>query len=78
LSGILGDRATVETTKFAIPTSLDPQISFLQTVQGLLVSASGGVMIESWHVATTTTENETVAAARSKADQWNSSDSWFQ
>lgn len=77
LSRILGDRATIETTKFEAPKSLDPQVSFLQSVQGLLVSASGGVMIESWSIATNTQENEQVADARRRGAEW-ATESWYQ
>lgn len=78
LSAILGDAATIETTKFDVPKSLDPQVSFLQSVQGLMVAASGGVMIESWSVATNTKESESVVSAHQRGAAWTNSDSWYQ
>lgn len=77
LSQILGDASTTQTPKFDFPTSLSPQVSLVQSVQGMLVSASGGVMIESWQAATHTTEDERVADARAKANHW-ASDNWYQ
>jgi hypothetical protein len=78
LSGILGDTSTVETPKFDIPNALDPQISFVQSVQGLLISASGGVMIESWQVATNTSEDDRVAKNYDRAASWSNASSWYQ
>jgi hypothetical protein len=77
LSAILGDASKTETPKLAAPQSLDPQISLVQGVQGVLVSASGGVMIESWQVATNTTEDDRVAQAYAKASDWTT-ESWYQ
>lgn len=77
LTGILGDSSQVETPSLDIPKALDPQISLLESVQGMLVSASGGVMIESWQVATQTKEDDRVAAAYAKASRWET-ESWFQ
>jgi hypothetical protein len=53
LSMILGDSADVETAKLDIPQSLDPQCSFVKANRGFLVSASGGVLVDSWQVAST-------------------------
>ena len=77
LSGLLGDEAMTETPKLDFPQSLSPQISLVQSVQGILVSASGGVMIESWQAATHTTEDNRVAQAHAKAAVWTS-ESWYQ
>jgi len=77
LSIILGDASSTQTPKFDFPSSLDPQISLVQSVQGMLVSASGGVMIESWQVATHTQESELVAEARPRGE-WSNSDNWYQ
>jgi hypothetical protein len=43
----------------------------------MLVSASGGVMIESWQAATHTTEDDRVAVAQREAAEWNT-DSWYK
>jgi hypothetical protein len=77
LSGILGDKSQVETPQLDFPQSLSPQISLVQSVQGLVVSASGGVMIESWQAATHTQEDDRVAQKHRQAAEWKT-DSWFQ
>jgi hypothetical protein len=77
LSGILGDASRMETPKLDFPQALPPQISLIQSVQGMLVSASGGVMIESWQAATHTTEDDRVAVAQREAAEWNT-DSWYK
>jgi len=78
LSNILGNHGQIETIKLDVAKSLDPQISFLQTAQGLLVSASGGVMIESWYFATQVKENESVAEARVAASKLDNEKIWYQ
>ena len=78
LSSLLGESANISTVKFDIPQSLDPQVNFLQTVQGYIVSASGGVMIESWHIASNTKENDAVSQTRTAGIQWKSGNSWYQ
>lgn len=77
LSAILGDASQVETPQFDFPQTLDPQISLVQSLQGFAVSASGGVMIESWQAATHTREDDRVGQAHAKASEW-ASESWFQ
>jgi len=78
LSGILGNNAQVQTVKLEVAKSLDPQISLLQTAQSVLVSASGGVMIESWQFATNVQESESVSQAKALAANWKNSESWYQ
>jgi hypothetical protein len=78
LSSILGNRGQIETIKLDVAKSLDPQISFLQTAQGLLVSASGGVMIESWYFATQVKENESVGGAKVAAAKLDNDKIWYQ
>jgi hypothetical protein len=78
LSGLLGQGAQIQTVKIEAAKSLDPQISLLQTAQSVLVSASGGVMIESWHFASNTKENDQVSQMRSTVAQWNDASAWYQ
>ncbi|RLT14467.1 MAG: DUF1598 domain-containing protein [Planctomycetota bacterium] len=78
LSSILGNRGQIETIKLDVAKSLDPQISFLQTAQGLLVSASGGVMIESWYFATQIKENESVGEAKVATAKLDNDKIWYQ
>ena len=78
LSGILGDNAQVQTVKLEVAKSLDPQICFLQTAQNMLVSASGGVSIESWYFASNVQENDTIAQAKTSMAKWKDTSSWYQ
>jgi len=78
LTGLLGDSAKVQTVKLDAAKSLDPQISFVQTAQSMLVSASGGVMIESWYFATNVKENDSVAQARVVKPNLDSTASWYR
>jgi hypothetical protein len=78
LSGLLGDSARVQTVKLQTAKSLDPQISFVQSAQSMLVSASGGVMIESWYFASNIKENDTIAQARVTKPSLDSAASWYR
>jgi hypothetical protein len=44
----------------------------------MLISASGGVMIESWHFASNVKESESVAQAKASIARWNDSNQWYQ
>ena len=78
LTSILGEASKLQGVKLDVAQSLDPQVSFLQTVQSLLVTFSGGVMIESWHIASTVRENDKVADARAGGAKWENSQKWYQ
>jgi hypothetical protein len=78
LSGLLGESAKVQTVKLQTAKSLDPQISFVQSAQSMLVSASGGVMIESWYFASNIKENDTIAQARVTKPSLDSAASWYR
>ncbi len=62
LSSILGPKAQTEAIHVDFPKALDPQCSFVQTAQGFLVSASGGVMVDSWLAASRAEVSESLAA----------------
>jgi hypothetical protein len=47
-------------------------------VQGLLVSASGGVMIESWAIATKTEVSDELGSVRDQGNAWSEGDRWYQ
>ncbi len=78
LTPILGERATVQLAKLDTPTSLDPQCTFIQSVQGWLVSASGGVLVDSWEIASHTKVNDSLASDRNAATAWSNADSIWQ
>lgn len=78
LSALLGDRANLPTVKFDVAQALDPQISFLKTAQNFIVSASGGVSIESWYIASNIKENDAISQTRTAGIKWESTTSWYQ
>ncbi|MCO6456538.1 MAG: DUF1598 domain-containing protein [Pirellulaceae bacterium] len=59
------------------PKTVDPQVSFLRTQRGIIVTASGGVQIESWDVAARQQVLPAVASAREKALTTATSDLWW-
>jgi len=78
LSGLMGKTANVELAKFEVPASIDPQCSFIQTVKGWVVTASGGVMIDSWQIVSQLKANDAVASLLSVGATWNKEDSVWQ
>lgn len=60
LTALVGDTAKIQLTHVDFPSSLDPQCSFVNTAQGFLVSASGGVMVDSWQVASKVKASDSV------------------
>ena len=78
LTGLMGKTANIELAKFEVPASIDPQCSFIQTVQGWVVSASGGVMVDSWQIVSQLKANDAVASALSSGATWNKADSVWQ
>jgi hypothetical protein len=78
LSALLGEQANLPTVKFDVAQALDPQISFVQTAQNFVVSASGGVSIESWYIASNIQENDAISPTRTAGIKWESSTSWYQ
>lgn len=70
LSSIMGESAKVELAKFAVPTSLDPQCSFIQTIKGWIVTTSGGVMVDSWQTVSHLKVNEAVATPLDSGASW--------
>ena len=78
LSGFMGETANVELTKFEVPKSIDPQCSFLQTVKGWIVTASGGVMVDSWETVSHLKANDAVASALDSGAKWEKADRIWQ
>lgn len=78
LSAIVGDTARVELAKCDVAKSLDPQCSFIQTVQGWVVTASGGVLVDSWQTANVTKINESVTSGMEAAATWTNEDRVWQ
>lgn len=71
LSAMVGDSAKVAIAQCDTPKSLTPQISFLQSAQGWVVSASGGVMVDSWQVVENTKVNNDLENVRQSITEWS-------
>jgi hypothetical protein len=78
LSAMIGDSARIELSKVEIAKSLDPQCSFIQTVQGWAVTASGGVMVDSWQVASQTKVNDSIASELTSGASWKNENQVWQ
>jgi hypothetical protein len=78
LAAIVGDSSRIELPKCDVAKSLDPQCSFIQTVQGWVVTASGGVLVDSWQTASVTKVNDSVAAGMDAASNWTNEDRVWQ
>ena len=70
LSACIGDNAQPTLSQVAFPTSLDPQCSFVRAAQGFVVSASGGVMVDSWQVAATAKTSDELSVSL-QGKQWS-------
>jgi len=78
LSSLMGDSAKVALAKLEVPTALDPQCSFLKTVKGWVVTASGGVMVDSWEIVSHVKANDAVAGALDSGANWAQTDRIWQ
>ena len=78
LSSLVGDTAKVELAKCEVAKSLDPQCSFIQTLQGWVVTASGGVMVDSWQVVSHVKVNDSIASALESGASWKNADRIWQ
>ena len=64
---MLLDPADLQTVDFPAPKQLDSVASVVKKSRGWVISASGGVALESWAIADKTTQSDAPAAARAKA-----------
>ncbi|MEQ1824795.1 MAG: DUF1598 domain-containing protein [Pirellula sp.] len=78
LTAILGDKSKIELAKFDVAKSLDPQCSFIKTVQGWVVSASGGVLVNSWEVASKVKMNDAITTTHASGAKWHNDDRIWQ
>ena len=68
----------VEIAKCEVAKALDPQCSFIQTVQGWVVTASGGVLVNSFEVTSHLKVNDSVANELELGATWNNEDRVWQ
>ena len=57
ISSIMGTMASVSTPEFTAPKTIAPQCSFIRTSNAWVVTTSGGVLVDSWGVASNVETN---------------------
>lgn len=75
---LTGADSELELEVWNAPKTVDPQVSFLKTRGGWVVSASGGVEIGSWEVASRHEVTPAVGKVREKALAANTEQWWWQ
>jgi len=78
LSNLASESSIVKLTKLDVPNSLDPQCSFIQTAKGWVVSASGGVQVDSWQIASQIKVNDAVSSVSNSGAVWANEDRVWQ
>lgn len=68
LSVFKGKKGGVETAHLAIPKTIDPHCSFIKGAAGWVVSASGGVQVDSWSIAEKQVVDNKLDAVRAEND----------
>jgi hypothetical protein len=76
LSVLSGTTESLPLARLDTPKTLEPQCSFLKTAGGWIVTASGGVLIDGWKVASETVTSSEVAATRLKSAPTGNDWSW--
>jgi hypothetical protein len=68
ISVLKGAKGGVETAHLAIPKTIDPHCSFIKGAAGWVVSASGGVQVDSWSVVEKQIVDSKLDAVREEND----------
>jgi hypothetical protein len=74
---LLMDADQIETEAFAVPKQLDSQASLLKKGRKWIISASGGVAVNSWAIADNVEQSNRPAKARAKAITTESKNWWW-
>jgi len=77
LSLLDGSTGSVRTEHWFAPKTVPPECSFLKTRSGWIVTASGGVQIESFRFASNVVTNDSVSQLRSQAGTPNGDKWWW-
>ena len=75
---LTGEDSELELEVWNAPRTVDPHVSFLKIRKGWVVSASGGVDIESWQVASREQVDPAIAKTREKALAASTKQWWWQ
>jgi hypothetical protein len=73
---ITSDESATLLVKYNTPQSVPTQCSFMKVKRGTLLTASGGVQIDSWEVAEKTKEDQTVSVKREKGKPYGTT-AWY-
>lgn len=76
LSLLRGKKANIELSSLEAPVAVEPQCSFLKTTAGWVVSASGGVMVDSWSAVQKLKVNKELAQVRGSVGSGKKGWSW--
>ena len=76
LDVLRGKTKSVSLSNLTSPSKLDPQCTFLKTNGGWVVSASGGVMVDSWSVVSKTVPNYELKSIHDQAKSSKSDWTW--
>jgi len=74
---ILLDPAEVETDEYFAPRQIASQASLIKKGRNWVISASGGVLLNTWEIADKTQQSDAPAAARQKAVAADQSNWWW-
>lgn len=74
--GILLNGSDLQATSFHSPAQVDTKASFIETKNSYIISASGGVLIDSWGAAGRRESSEALAPLHAEAAQ-NRGDAWW-
>jgi hypothetical protein len=74
---VLLDASSLKTSEFPAPTTCDSKASVLKKQNGWVISASGGVLINSWAIADKTEQADAPAKIRAKAAAGETSAWWW-
>jgi len=74
---LLTDPADVAVVEFPAPRQVDSKVSFVRKRGGWVISASGGVMLNSWQVADRTQQDAAPAEVRTKSASTENTNWWW-
>lgn len=75
---LMGESSELKTEVWHAPKTVAPEISYIRSKAGVIVSASGGISVESWAVADRKEVDATVAEVRQKATRKDTKALWWQ
>ena len=74
---LTGEQSELTADLWNAPKFVAPEVSFLRTSQGLIVTASGGVQIDSWYIASQEQPSAKPQEVRASAAPGDTAKSWW-